>query len=237
VSHDPEEPAGASDDHGPFHLGSVVRRIRRIADLSQRDLARALGISVGAVAQAETGERDLPASVLARAAELAGLRLALVAGDGAEVPGMTADAVRDRVGRHFPAHLDVRYGDQDWWHGDERYDRVRPWYTFDRSRSVRDTWRTRTGTPDDHQQPRAGDSPRDRAGARAAAAAAARVARARAAREERVRRGLPDPFDSLDLTCTCPAACDELLLADRPHDPWHRLPVHVDACACRCDLG
>ena len=55
-----------------------ILRCRRIADLSQRDLARALGVCHSTVARWETGEREPVASMLARIARLAGLKLALV---------------------------------------------------------------------------------------------------------------------------------------------------------------
>ena len=217
-----------------FALGPVVRRIRRTADLSQRDLARVLGVSTGAVAQAETGDRDLPATVLARAASLAGLRLALVDAGGREQSGMDDGAVRDQGGRRFPAHLDVRYSDQAWWYGDQRYDREQPWYTFDRARWLRDMWRIRTGTPEDHQQPRPGDSPADRLETRRRTVAADRAERGRQARAERRRLGLPDP---LAWVCTCPAGCDELLLAAPPPHPWRRPQLHLGSCPCGCDIS
>lgn len=129
-----------------FDVAGALRRIRRRADLSQRDLAEASGISQSSLSKAEAGRRGLPADLLARCAALAGLRLALLDESGTEVPTMAADAVRDRAGRRFPAHLDTRYGDEDWWHGQERYSREQPWYTFDRLRYTRDHWRARTGT-------------------------------------------------------------------------------------------
>src|SRR3954447_1421931 len=106
-----EDPVDTGHGRG---IGALLRRIRRTADLSQRQLADGLGVARSTVARAETGERDLPATVLARAAELAGLRLALGDGTGAEVAGMDPDAIRDAGGRHFPAHLDPRHGDI-WW--------------------------------------------------------------------------------------------------------------------------
>ena len=218
----------------PPAVASLLRRIRRTADVSQRELAEALGLSRSTVARAETGDRDLPATVLARAAQLAGLRLALLDAGGHEVAGMTDGAVRDQAGRRFPAHLDVRYGDQAWWYGDQRYDREQPWYTFDRARWLRDRWRARTGTPEDHQEPQAGDSPAERVRAREVAGRAARAARAEAARAQRLRLGLPDP---LEWVCSCPSGCDELLLTDPPHHPWARPPVHVDTCPCGCDVS
>jgi HTH-type transcriptional regulator/antitoxin HipB len=206
-----------------FDLPGVLRRIRRRADLSQRELATACGVSHATVAHAETGRRGMPVALLARAATLAGLRLALLDDRGVEVPGMAAGAVRDGANRLFPAHLDVRYGDEDWWHGRERYSRVQPWYTFDRVRWTRDHWRDRLGTADDHQLPRPGDSPAERK--------AARVLAAEVRRHMAVLRGLltGDIRPRPDFVCTCPPRCAELDLGERP--------VHVTDCPCRCDVG
>jgi transcriptional regulator with XRE-family HTH domain len=217
----------ASHDRGvppSFDLSSALRRIRRLADMSQRQLAERGAVSAAAIAHAEAGTRDLPAGVLSRLAALAGLRLALVDADGRAVDGMAEGAVRDMAGRRFPAHLDTRYGDIDWWHDDGRYSREQPWYTFDRVRYTRDYWRERLGTPDDHQLPQLGDSPAER-----------KAARKRAAREEweaeierrRAAGDLPEPEP---FSCACPPACDEL-------DDWCGRPVHAEACPCGCDLG
>ncbi len=202
-----------------FDLPGALRRIRRRADLSQRELAVAGGISQASVAKAESARRDLPVRLLVRLAGVADLRLALLDAAGQEVPPMASDAVRDRGGRRFPAHLDTRHGDQDWWHGAERYARDQPWYTFDRLRYTRDQWRERSGTPDDHRLPQPGDSPAERLAARQ---------RVQAERARRVAAGelrRAEPF-----TCTCPAACDEL-------DDWSGRPVHADHCPCSCDMG
>jgi transcriptional regulator with XRE-family HTH domain len=222
-------------------LGSLVRRIRRTADLSQRELAGALGVSTGAVAQAESGARDLPATVLARAAEVAGLRLALVDHSGAEVPGMDGAAVRDRGGRFFPAHLDLRPGDTSWWHGDERYSRERPEYTFDRDRRGRDEFRVAVGVPADHHVAGPGDSLEERALARAAAARATDADRRRRSladhllrRQERLALGLP-LFE--DPTCSCPPACDDLLFAEEALPPRQQAVPHVEDCPCLCDIA
>ncbi|MBJ7453347.1 MAG: helix-turn-helix transcriptional regulator, partial [Blastococcus sp.] len=90
-----------------FDLAGAVRRIRRCADCSQRELAVAIGTSKSTIAGAETGAAGLDARLLAAAAHLAGLRLALLDASGEEVHGMHPDAVRDRGGRRFPAHLDT----------------------------------------------------------------------------------------------------------------------------------
>jgi HTH-type transcriptional regulator/antitoxin HipB len=207
-----------------FDLAGALRRIRRRADLSQRELAEACGVAHSVVAQAESRRRGLQIEVLARAAALAGLRLALVDGDGYECPPMSPEAVRDQGYRRFPAHLDTRYSDEGWWHGPHRYDRAQPWYTFDRDRRSRDASRARGGTPDDHQLPQPGDSPQERAAERR------RVYWRRRA-EDRERRFLAGEFSGIGLgfVCDCPPGCEELDIGERP--------VHVPDCPCSCDLG
>ena len=208
-----------------FDLAGALRRIRRLADLSQRELARACGISQSSVARAERNGSDLPTGALVRAAAQAGLTLALVDGSGQQVPPMSSQAVRDRANRRFPAHLDTRYGDQGWWHDDHHYGRARPWYTFDRDRRVRDAVRRRVGTPEDHQLPQPGDSPEERAAGRAAA-------RRRQRDEERERHFLAGEFRRLPeyFECRCPGDCDAL-------DDWSGRPVHAEGCPCSCDVG
>jgi transcriptional regulator with XRE-family HTH domain len=231
---DEEGPAPGTELRARDVVAALVRRIRRVADLSQRDLAGALGVAASTVARAESGARDLPAAVLARAAELAGLRLALLDATGVEAPGMDPGAVTDRAGRHFPAHLDTRHGDEDWWHGSERYSRERPWYTFDRDRHTRDHFRGGRGAPADHQSPQPGDGPEARARAREDAARAARAAESRRRTEELRRRGGQDVWAP---TCTCPADCDELLFPTTPLTPSQNAVPHVEDCACRCDIA
>jgi DNA-binding XRE family transcriptional regulator len=211
-----------------FDLSGVLRRIRRLADCSQRELAGAGGVSKTALASAEAGTRGLDARALARLAAVAGLRLVLVDARGDEVAPMDGDAVRDEGGRFFPAHLDTRHGDDGWWHGPHRRDRTPVTYTFTRDRPWRDRLRqARGGTPDDHQLPRAGDSLAQRAAARRAA-----VERVRAA--ERARRA-EEPFVD-DLLCECPPACEDLLLDERPPTPGRPAP-HAPDCVCHCDLS
>lgn len=109
-----------------FDVPGALRRIRRLADASQREFAKQIGISKSTLAAVESGDRGLDARVFALAAETVGLRLALVDENGVPVDGMAAGSVRDRSGRQFPAHLDTRYGDDGWWHGPERYSRPVP---------------------------------------------------------------------------------------------------------------
>src|SRR3954453_14004884 len=112
-------PPGDPAQMPAFDLPGLLRRIRRSADLSQRQLADRLSVSTSAIAAAESRAGGLDARVLAQAAEMAGLRLPLLDEAGNEVAGMADGAVRDQSGRRFPAHLDIRYGDVNWWHDDE----------------------------------------------------------------------------------------------------------------------
>ena len=207
-----------------FDLSGTLRRIRRLTDLSQRELAERCGLSQSAIAQAESGRRDLPAGALARAAALAGLRLALVDEGGGAIDPMAPDAVRDHGRRLFPAHLDTRRSDQAHWLHEPRRDRPETWFTYTRDRRGRDAVRLKTGTPADHHPFSPGDSPPERAAARR------RIAREKADAEFRRRLAAGEvpalePFD-----CTCPAACDEL-------DDRSAKPVHDPACACDCDVA
>ena len=208
----------------PFDLPGVLRRVRRLADMSQRELAAAIDSSKTAVAAAESGTSGMDARLLARAAGLADLRLVLVDSAGAEVAGMSDEGVRDKGDRRFPAHLDTRYGDDGWWYDVHRYGRPRPWYTFDRARRARDRDRAAHGTPDDHQLPQPGDAPWERAEAR-------KLERRRQQATERERAFLAGEFRLLrDLfECTCPPECDEL-------EDWGPTPIHAEHCPCRCDV-
>ncbi|MGY1651578.1 helix-turn-helix domain-containing protein [Geodermatophilus sp. SYSU D01119] len=210
-----------------FDLAGLLRRIRRAADVSQRELAEACGLSKSSVAAVESGDRGLDARVLARLAAVAGLRLALLDGEGREVSPMDAEAVRDGGGRRYPAHLDIRHGDDGWWHGPHRYDRDPVTYTFDRDRRWRDLRRVRGDVPDDHRREQPGDDLRDRAEARRRAAARAR--------RERIEQARAAAADRPDPVCTCPPACDDVFLDDRPPTPGRPRP-HAPGCACGCDL-
>jgi transcriptional regulator with XRE-family HTH domain len=217
-----------STDHrgvATFDLPGALRRIRRLADVSQRELARACGLSQSVVAQVENGRRDLKVSTLAAAARLADLRLALLAADGSEVHGMRPDTVLDLAGRRFPAHLDTRRSDDVPWLYGPRRDRPPTSFTFHRDRDTRNSSRRRAGTPVDHHERRAGDSPAERVSAR-------RREYLRRRAEERQRAFLAGEFRHVDdgFTCSCPPRCDEL-------DDRSGKPVHAPGCACGCDLA
>ena len=126
-------------------LAGLVRRIRRTADLSQRELAARTGLSKTTIAAAEAGSRDLGFTRLALLAEVAGLRLVLLDADGREVAGMHPDGPRDATQRRLPAHLDTLHTDEvadRWAH---RPARQQPWFTFGLDRAARDRQRARPG--------------------------------------------------------------------------------------------
>jgi HTH-type transcriptional regulator/antitoxin HipB len=205
----------------------LLRRIRRRADLSQRELAGRLGVSKSAVAAVEAGVRPLAVDLLARAAQLAGLRLALLDDRGQEVTGMSVAGVRDRGNRRYPAHLDVRHSDLGWWADLERYTRRRPDFTFDRKRRTRDADRERSGTPEDHLV-LPDDSPEARRAFLAEQARRRRRARRLAWLAQHVGEPLEPPADAF--VCECPPECEQL-------DDRSGKPVHAEGCPCGCDVA
>lgn len=96
-----------SDWSDPSLVGRYVVRARRLADLSQRDLAGSLGVSPATVGRVESGAARGDVALLARALQRGGLRLVVVDADGREVGPVAPDVVRDNADRRFPAHLDV----------------------------------------------------------------------------------------------------------------------------------
>ena len=118
--------------------GRFVMRVRRLADLSQRDLAERLRSSQSAVARLESGNAQVTVSAFVGVLRQAGLRLAVLDAEGREVAPVPADTVRDNQGRRFPAHLDVAPPDEVPWErwAFPRYDRpeAQGWYHLRDSR-------------------------------------------------------------------------------------------------------
>nr|NLI50795.1 helix-turn-helix transcriptional regulator [Propionibacterium sp.] len=95
----PTQAEGAELDEPHLGVAGLIRRARRVADLSQRDLAMLLGVSPAAVAHWETGRR-LPALRQFEAiARVAGLRLMVVIAEGVQALGGTYAASGDAPGR------------------------------------------------------------------------------------------------------------------------------------------
>ncbi|WP_052091038.1 helix-turn-helix domain-containing protein [Modestobacter caceresii] len=210
-------------------MAGLLRRVRRLADMSQRELAGVAGVSRDRLGRAEAGRGDLRVGEFSRIVSLARLRLVLLDAQGHEVAPMSPATVRDRGGRRFPAHLDTRHGDEGWWSGPHRYTRSPPDFTFDRDRRDRDSRRSERGTADDHHVHRPGDSLAERAAARKWAALRRQRERREAAwRARRAAGDLGGP--DWGTGCTCPPGCE---YAEGSNEDLG----HAPACACGCDVA
>ncbi|SDP57539.1 HTH-type transcriptional regulator / antitoxin HipB [Pedococcus dokdonensis] len=94
-------------DDASFDVPGHLRRARRLADLSQRELAHLLAVGSSTVARWEAADGEITVRMLDHALRLAGLRLGVLDETGRPVSPVSPDAVRDNGGRCFPAHLDV----------------------------------------------------------------------------------------------------------------------------------
>ena len=141
---------GDGDLDEVFDGARYIVRARRLADLSQRELADSIGVSRATVGRLESGAARVDAGTLSAILARAGLRLAVLDGHGREIAPFPLDVLRDRADRRFPGHLDARPPQ------DAPSDRVYPrrgtpeplgWYQQRPSRARR---RLRNGTPADH---------------------------------------------------------------------------------------
>jgi transcriptional regulator with XRE-family HTH domain len=90
-------------------LSGALRRLRRRADLSQRQLAERGAVPRATLAGIESGASANPRfRTVERLVAAAGARLAIVDIDGSEPVCLTTDDWCDEGGRRFPPHLDVR---------------------------------------------------------------------------------------------------------------------------------
>lgn len=153
---------------GPFDGGipGLVRRIRRILDVSQRGLAAILDVSQSVVARWETGRTSPRASALIELLRLAKLHVTFHAdATGEEVEPMRDDGGRDRGGRRYPAHVDLTV--RGWWYPrgvesttdiftwrDRSRVRRAPMTCFRTSPALRSIERLLWGTPVDHPSSR-----------------------------------------------------------------------------------
>lgn len=130
---------------GMYPVAQLVRRARRIADMSQRQMARFAKVAPSTIGKVEGGRMMPSVTVLERILGAAGLWLAVVDQNGRIVlPMEDWDDTRDGAERRYPAHLDTILDPElgDWW-GDT-YGLARPPETFHRSRAHRDAQRRRS---------------------------------------------------------------------------------------------
>src|SRR5262245_53302717 len=130
---------------GPYPVAGLLRRARRIAGVSQRELARRVAVSPSTVGRIESGAIVPILPVFARMIAVAGLWLVVVDHEGHIVqPMRDIDDIRNGGGCLYPSHLDTildpRRG--EWW-GDQ-YGLARPPETFHRERERRHAQRERS---------------------------------------------------------------------------------------------
>jgi transcriptional regulator with XRE-family HTH domain len=115
-------------------VGASLRAGRRRHCLSQRELARRLGVSPSTVARLESGRGQPRLADVVRALAAVGGRLVL---ERAVHPTrMAGDYVRDQAGRRLPAHLEqyCLEAPHTWWPGttDSRYWHREPTWSYRR---------------------------------------------------------------------------------------------------------
>ena len=184
----------------------VLRRIRRLADLSQRELADRCRRSASRRSRQPRAGAARPAR--SRAARAAAARRRPPAGAArrgrrTRSPACPPTRCGTWAAGGSPRTWTPGYSDERWWHGRAPATTgAQPWYTFDRDREGRDACR-RTGTAH-----RTTTSSRSRATPRRSGRAARRRRAPAARAEERAasaapeRRGARRPSA---FTCTCPA--------------------------------
>lgn len=130
---------------GDVPLAGMVRRVRRTADLSQRELAERAGVSPALIGAVESGKRTPSLAALQRILHAADYRLVVVDREGhLVIPMEIWPGITDLAGRLFPAHLDTIldpvFG--EWWA--DIYGLTSPPETFRRNRAARDFYRRRS---------------------------------------------------------------------------------------------
>jgi transcriptional regulator with XRE-family HTH domain len=126
-------------------LPGIVRRVRRLADLSQRELAARIGVSHSTVSRLEAGRIVPSLATLIQIIGIAQLVLVVTDAEGKVIEPMRIwNETRDGGEKAFPAHLDLILDPDhgEWWA--DRYGLARPPETYHRSRARRDAKRRRS---------------------------------------------------------------------------------------------
>ena len=124
---------------GGYDLPGLIRRVRRTADMSQRELAKWAGISPAAIAKYEKGRLTPSLPTFQRVLNAANYLLVVTDVDGHIVAPLEVwQDVSDLARRRFPPHLDTILDPVmgDWWA--DGYGLQRPPETFRRNRAQRD---------------------------------------------------------------------------------------------------
>ncbi len=188
-----------------------LRRVRRWADISQRQLAASVGVTPAVVGRWETGGA-MTVAMFEQVLALAGLKIMVVEDDDRPTPPMRSDAVRDAGGRRYPAHLDVLPTVTN----EERWDRPQN-DVFAPYRRRRDRLRqTLREIPSDHPTPT--DVLQEKQ-IHFELQHMVRLERLRQLRQRATALGL----NALEfVSCTCPVSCEES-------------PACPSTCPCQCE--
>ena len=133
------------DRRAGLPIPGLVRRARRIADLSQREMATAAGTASSTIGKIEAETLTPSVGLFQRVMAVAGLHLVVVDADGRVVlPMGDWDDTRDGAERRYPSHLDTILDPEpgEWWA--DQYGLLRPPETFHRDRERRDIQRARS---------------------------------------------------------------------------------------------
>ena len=93
----------------------MMRSARRLARLSQREVAQRAGVPRSTIGRIESGEtRDPSMGVMQRLLEATGHHLVAVDRLGRPIEMHPHEGAIDRGGRYFPAHLDLEEVNNPW---------------------------------------------------------------------------------------------------------------------------
>jgi transcriptional regulator with XRE-family HTH domain len=129
-----------------FPTGDYLRKLRRVADLSQRELAEVTSISRSVIERIEAGSADPRIGQLRELFCISRWGLIVIDADGYQVRPLRelGGDLRDGADRRYPAHLDVIIDPLpgQWWA--DGFGLQSPPETFTRDRDARDVRRAQS---------------------------------------------------------------------------------------------